>query len=168
MGPHFVSPETYLAVGKQRSKCGHVRTSPKMFRWRRSSLKNGWIGDPFLLDYIHVLSCKLTSDSSHSSLFVSAHHKNTTEGFLRALTAGELLACWLLPCIKLEMINMIRKKKSVYASNFNAPQICGNRGVLYRKYCFESATQELSSEITAGTQLPDEKREFKTRLLWPL
>lgn len=56
-------------------------------------------------------------------------------------------------------------KKSVYAFNFNAPQICGNWGVIYRKYCFESATQELSSEVTAETLLPDEKREFNTMLL---
>lgn len=32
--------------------------------------------------------------------------------------------------------------KSVYASNATTPQTCGSRGVMYRKYCFQSATQE--------------------------
>lgn len=77
---------------------------------------------------------------------VSAHHGNVAEAFLRAVTAGESLPYWLLPCIPPEMINTIcegkKKKKKSSASNANTLQICGKWRVICRKYCFESATQE--------------------------
>lgn len=62
-----------------------------------------------------------------------------------------------------------------YACNANTPQICGSWGVIYRKYCFESATQA-GTAIRYNSRtlprlmnnMPDGKREFKTlMLLWP-
>lgn len=107
-----------LGLRKTKIKVWSCLNSLKMFNWRRLSLKNGWVSDLFPLDYIQVFSSKLTSDSSILLkkrvvllCFVFARHENVAEGFLGGVTAGELLAYWLLPCIKLEMINMIRGKK---------------------------------------------------------
>lgn len=98
----------------------------RLFQWRCLSLKNRWVNVVLPLDYIQVFFLQANSWQLHPFkkriiflCFVFTRHKNVAACFLRAVTAGELLAYWLLPCIKLEVINMIWGKKNVIVFRTN-------------------------------------------------
>lgn len=138
-----------LGLRKTKIKERPCSNSLEMFKRRCSSLKNGWVSDVFPLDYIQVFSSKLTSDSSFPLkrvvllCFVFTCHENVAGGFLRAVTAGESLAYWLFPCIKLEIINMIWVGgEFMPLMLILLTSVVSGESDIYRKFCFESATQE--------------------------